>query len=216
VAKSRNPRTYNIFVLAGTNGAGKSSIAGSRFVAEGTVFFNPDEATLRIRTQNPTISLAEANSAAWQQGRRLLERAIAERSDFAFETTLGGNTISGLLGQAIAEGAKVRIAYVGLESVALHVERVRSRVAAGGHNIPEGKIRQRYDQSRLNVIRLLPGLAEFRLYDNSAEADPKTGKMPKPKLIIHTLRGRVVRQSSAAEVPEWCKAIFVQALKSVS
>jgi len=45
---------------------------------------------MQIRSANPGITNKEANSAAWLQGKRLLERAIAERLNFAFETTLGG------------------------------------------------------------------------------------------------------------------------------
>ena len=61
------------------------------FRQAGADYFNPDEATARILAANPDISTAEANSAAWHEGKRLLERAIAERLDFAFETTLGGH-----------------------------------------------------------------------------------------------------------------------------
>jgi len=85
-----------VYVLAGANGAGKTSVAGAAFSKEGAEYFNPDEATQRILSANPGFSLAEANSAAWNEGRRLLERAIDEKLNFAFETTLGGKTITSL------------------------------------------------------------------------------------------------------------------------
>jgi cytidylate kinase len=94
-----------IFVLAGTNGAGKSSIAGAMFRQAGAEYFNPDEAARLIQSANPGASPEDANAAAWQQGVRLLERAIAERCDFAFETTLGGKTITGLLERALSSCA---------------------------------------------------------------------------------------------------------------
>ena len=96
-------------MLAGTNGAGKSSVAGAMFRQAGADYFNPDEATARILAANPDISAADANSAAWHQGKRLRERAIAERLDFAFETTLGGHTVSALLHEALAAGIDVRM-----------------------------------------------------------------------------------------------------------
>src|SRR5207247_1256905 len=65
-----------IYVLAGTNGAGKSSLAGATFLSAGTEYFNPDQAARLIRDRNPGLGPTEANSAAWHQGRRLLERAI--------------------------------------------------------------------------------------------------------------------------------------------
>jgi predicted ABC-type ATPase len=199
-------------VLAGTNGAGKSSIAGAMLRQHGVEFFDPDEATRRIHSANPGIPQVEANAAAWQQGRRLLERAIAERLDFAFETTLGGNTIAALLEQALASGIEVRIWYVGLRSPELHVARVRARVAKGGHDIPEDRIRDRYDRSRLNLIRLLPRLTELRVYDNSEEADPHTGAAPEPTLVLHVVRGKVAGTCELTLTPAWAKPIVAAAI----
>jgi predicted ABC-type ATPase len=177
-----------IYVLAGTNGAGKSSIGGAILLQHGVEYFNPDEAARLILTANPGITQAEANSAAWHEGKRLLERAVAERCSFAFETTLGGQTITALLDRALSEGVEVRFWYVGLRSPELHIARVRSRVARGGHDIPEETIRARYNGSRLNLIRLLRKLTELRVYDNSHEADPFTGLAPEPMLILHIAR----------------------------
>lgn len=200
-------------MLAGTNGAGKSSIAGAMFLAYGVEYFNPDVAAKEITSRNPGISQVEANSAAWQEGKRLLERAIAEKLDFAFETTLGGRTITALLEEALAEGVEVRIWYVGLATVELHIARVRSRVRKGGHPIPEERIRERYVQSRLNLIRLLPKLTELLLYDNSEDADPGAGKAPEPKLLLHLVGGRINRCCDLFEVPEWAKPVVAGAIK---
>jgi predicted ABC-type ATPase len=93
-----------IYVLAVTNGAGKSSIAGAMLIEEGVEYFNPDEGAELIRVANPGITLEESQSAAWDEGRRLLERAINERLDYAFETTLGGRTIPALLEKAMEIG----------------------------------------------------------------------------------------------------------------
>jgi predicted ABC-type ATPase len=182
-------------------------------IAQGTAYFNPDEAAAQIRTAIPGISLAEAQSAAWYQGKRLLERAIAERLDYAFETTLGGNTIPALLEKALTEGIEVRIWYAGLASAELHMARVRSRVAGGGHDIPDEKIRERYARSLLNLIRLFPRLTELRLYDNSHEADPKAGAAPMPRLILHLKRRKVVTVDLAA-IPGWAKPVVLSALRN--
>jgi predicted ABC-type ATPase len=210
----RDPgRRACIYVLAGTNGAGKSSIAGAMFVAKGAEYFNPDEAANRIRSAHPALTQAEANSAAWHQGKRLLGRAIAEQLNFAFETTLGGKTIPALLGSALSAGLEVRVWYVGLNSVELHIARVRARVEKGGHAIPEQKIRDRYDRSRLNLIRLMPRLTELAVYDNSEEADPDAGKHPEPRLLLHMAAGKMVFSCELPEIPEWAKPILAAALK---
>lgn len=183
------------------------------FLAKGTNYFNPDDAAARIRHARPHVSEVQANSQAWNQGTRLLRRAIAERLNFAFETTLGGNTIPALLGSALSAGLEVRVWYVGLSSVELHIDRVRARVEKGGHPIPEQKIRERFDRSRLNLIRLLPRLTELLLYDNSSEANPDAGERPEPELLLHMVSGKIVGSCDLRLIPEWAKPIVAVALK---
>lgn len=204
------PRLY---VLAGVNGAGKSSIGGAMIRASGGRYYNPDEAARRLRDINPTLDQTQANAVAWQQGRRLLERAIAERLDFAFETTLGGGTMTRMLADAAAAGFEVRVFYVGLDSPELHLQRVRERVDAGGHDIPEAAIRRRWRHSRMNLIRLLPVLTELRVYDNSAAGDPKLGKAPRPALVLHLDHGEVVGPPDLRATPRWARPIVAAALK---
>ena len=100
MSASRAPR---IHVIAGVNGAGKSSIGGATVRRFGGEYYNPDEAARTLMAANPALTQAAANSAAWHAGVRLLKQAIEQRLDFAFETTLGGNTITRLLIQAAAE-----------------------------------------------------------------------------------------------------------------
>ena len=201
-----------IQVFAGVNGAGKSSVGGESFLATGAEFYNPDEAARRFRASKPALTQIEANAAAWQLGRTLLERAIKNRESFTFETTLGASTIPRLLLQAAAKGIEVHIWYAGLSSPELHIKRVKARVARGGHDIPEADIRRRYEHSRLNLIHLLPSLAGLRVYDNSAEADPATGKAPTPKLVLHVERGRIKNLNDLARTPEWAKPIVASVL----
>jgi predicted ABC-type ATPase len=209
------PGPSRIHVLAGVNGAGKSSIAGAAIRAFDGEYYNPDEAARMLMAARPGMQQAEANAAAWHQGRRLLERAIAERLDFAFETTLGGNTLPALLARGADQGAEIHVLYIGLASPELHLERVRSRVRAGGHDIPEEHIRRRYEHSRLNLIHLLPRLASLRVYDNSAEADPARGRTPEPVLVLHLEKGKIKNPDDLARSPAWAKPIVAAALKSL-
>lgn len=209
-------RAPSIFVLAGTNGAGKSSIAGAAFREVGREYFNPDEVARRILETDPAVGQVEANSRAWLMGKRLLERAIALRLRFAFETTLGGNTMPELLERAHRAGLAVRLWFVGLATPELHIARVSARVQKGGHDIPEVKIRERYDRSRENLIRLLPTLAELWIFDNSEEGDPDLGIEPTPRLILHVLDGRIVHTCDASEVPDWAKPVVLAALRQYS
>ena len=207
---SRKPA--RIYVLAGVNGAGKSSIGGAAFRAFGGDYYNPDEAARALMAAHRGLEQTQANAAAWQQGKALLEQAIAKRLHFAFETTLGASTIPRLLEEAAAQGIAVHVWYAGLASPELHVARVRARVRRGGHDIAETDIRRRYEHSRLNLIRLLPSLAALRLYDNSAEADPASGLAPSPRLLLHMQRGRILGPEDLSATPNWAKPIVAAAL----
>jgi len=205
-------RSARIHVLAGVNGAGKSSIAGATIRAFGGDYYNPDEAARALMAASRSLDQAQANALAWQQGRRLLERAIAERLDFAFETTLGGATITRLLAQAAAAGIDVQAWYVGLQDLPMHIARVRARVARGGHDIADPLIEQRFVHSRLNLIHLLPALASLRVYDNSADADPAQGLVPRPSLVLHALSRRIVGPDDLSRTPGWAKPIVAAVL----
>lgn len=200
-----------IVVLAGTNGAGKSSVGGEALRQAGGEYFNPDEVSRHLRQADPRLSRREADIRAWHIGRHFLERAIEKRFRFAFETTLGGKTITGLLLKAANVGMPVRVWYVGLKSVELHLDRVRKRAARGGHSIPEERIRDRYDASRENLVRLLPHLTELKLYDNSRERDPTKGLRPAPFLVLHVRKGAVKHTCSITAVPHWAKPIVQRA-----
>lgn len=202
-----------IYVLAGANGAGKSSLAGEAFRNAGVASFDPDRAARRIRAARPDLSQTEANSIAWQHGRRLLEAAIVGQLDFALETTLGGETMTALLERAARAGLEVRVWFAGLATPELHIERVRRRVARGGHDIPEGDIRRRFDGSRVNLVRLLPKLVELRVYDNSTEGDPHSGGTPAPMLVLHVRHHAIVAPAHLEATPAWAKPIVAAALR---
>ena len=202
-----------IFVLAGINGAGKSSVGGAFLREAGLDYFNPDEAAKRIRDAIE-CSTSAANSFAWKEGKERLEAAIRGRLSYAFESTLAGRTFPGLLVEAASEGIDVVVWFIGLATPVQHIARVRARVAAGGHDIPEALIRQRWDRSRRNVVKLMPHLAELRVFDNSEEGDPSTGTIPAPRLLLHWKQGRMVGPGlrRLADTPEWAKPIVAAAL----
>ncbi len=202
-----------IYVLAGVNGSGKSSIGGAAIESHGLIYHNPDEAAKQLKAMHPDMTQRIANGHAWMLGKEMLQKAIAENESFAFEATLGGNTITSLLIKAAKAGIKVKIWYAGLESVELNIARVKARVDAGGHDIPEKDIRKRWNGSRRNLIRLLPHIDSLRLYDNSKEADPKRGKKPQPKLLLHIESQKLVGPE-LSHAPEWAKPIIAGALKT--
>ena len=202
-----------VFALAGVNGAGKSSLGGAAIQASGAEFFNPDVIAARLREQQPNLSAEQANGLAWTLGRRGLEKALAAGLTYAFETTLGGHSIAKLLLDGARAGAEVHVWVAGLSTHELHLKRIAARVAAGGHDIPEAKVRERFDASRSNLVKLMPHLATLRVYDNSFEADPRFGRRPQPVLLLHMQAGRVARHAPLNQVPAWAKPLLAAALR---
>lgn len=198
-----------IYVLAGVNGAGKSSIGGSAIRAAGQDWYNPDQFARDIQSQYPNRSTEDINSHVWHEGRRRLLNAIESNTNFAFETTLGGSTITNTLLDGIAAGVDIRIWYCGLTSPELHIERVAARVARGGHNIPEGLVRSRYLTSMRNICRLAPGLAELAVYDNSNPIG--ANGRPAIRHLIQMADNKLLHLEKG--MPQWAKPVAAVVLK---
>lgn len=201
-----------ITVIAGVNGAGKSSIPGARIEAAGGQYYNPDVQARRLVQHDRSLSLASANSQAWKLGFEQLQRSIEHDDDYAFETTLGGNTIVQTLIEAGQADRQIQVFYCGLDSPELHIERVALRVARGGHAIPEQTIRERWKSSILNMMALIPVCYRVQIWDNSINADD-TG--PHPIKLLSFTAGRFDPGGEpGSELPVWAKPLAVAALKA--
>jgi predicted ABC-type ATPase len=201
-----------IFVLAGVNGAGKSTAGERELTQAGLTWFNPDSFA-RDWSNNMGCTLVEANAVAWQQGVKQLNAAIAHGTDYAFETTLGGNTIPAKLREAAASH-DVLMWYCGLDSPEHHLARVKLRVSRGGHDIPENKIRERYLSSQVNLIELMPYLTQLQVYDNSTDVPPGQ-PVPNPHLLLQMEQSRItwpVDIATLQHTPHWAKPILATAL----
>jgi len=204
-----------LYVLAGVNGAGKSSIGGHLLERAGSTWFNPDTFARELKAATGCEQEA-ANAHAWQEGMRRLDEALEKGLNHAFETTLGGNTVAAKILQA-TQTHDVLIWFCGLSSPELHIARVKARVAAGGHLIAEERIRERYPHAQHNLIKLMPHVAYIQVYDNSMEADAD-GTVPDPVLVLEMENGHVIRPGhdeleALQRAPEWTKPILEAALR---
>jgi predicted ABC-type ATPase len=199
-----------ILVLGGVNGAGKSSVLGWSLERAGGAFFDPDKAARALRERHLAIDSREANARAWREGRAHLEAIVRGRGELAIETTLGGRSIRNLLDAALLKGVAVWVRYVGLDGPELHLARVRARVRAGGHDIPEHMIRERYRTSRENLLHLMPRLTDLVVYDNTID---RIDLRALPPVAVHVALGHARYIAPLATVREWAKPIAAAAMR---
>ncbi len=175
-------------------------------------WFNPDAFARELMTATG-CDQAEANTLAWHEGLRRLDEALAQGRTHAFETTLGGDTMAARIAAA-GHSHEVLVWYCGLSSPEQHIARVNARVAAGGHDIAEAKIRERFATSMANLIALLPHLAQLRAFDNSVDVVPGAA-VPDPVLMADVRAGRLIWPTTLDSLrltPEWAKALVEAAM----
>jgi predicted ABC-type ATPase len=206
------PHKAGVALFVGTNGAGKSSIVAEAMAFHGLSYFNPDTFAARMIERGMTPD--EANPVAWKMGYDALRHAINQNQNFAFETTLGGESITAELHRAMGLKREVHIFYVGLATVALHVKRVKARVSRGGHAIPEAKIEERFGRSLIHLVGLIGKVSSLSVFDNSEESGDGT---PRVRLVFRMNGRRIVepdRQTLVVETPEWAKPLVAAAFRA--
>lgn len=200
-----------LYVLAGVNGGGKSSLGGRVLREAGVDWFNPDDWSRALQAAGR--ARASADGDAWQEGQRRLRSALAVGESFAFETTLGGRSVTASLIEA-ASTHDVLIWYVGLESPERHIERVALRVSRGGHSIPEHRIRERYLSSMANLVRLVPHVQAIQVFDNSVTV-AEGGALRPPALVASIVDGRLrwPNVEGLSDVPRWAVPVVEAGLR---
>jgi predicted ABC-type ATPase len=163
-----------LWIVAGPNGSGKSSLYSSGDIQDfgsSVWIINPDLLTARIE-QVERLSLREANLEAVKRIYSWLEASIAAHQTVGVETVLSTDKYRQLVLSAKARGFEVRLIYVLLRSAKLNIERVKMRVAKGGHDVPEDKIIERRERSLAQLPWFLDQADQAWLYDNS-DASPR-------------------------------------------
>lgn len=152
-----------LYILAGANGSGKSTIAKVLLPTEGIVYVNPDDIAAELNPTNPP-------AARIQAGRETLQRIddlMAQGVSFAIESTLSGTGYVGMIQRAKARDYEVTIAYVFVDTADFCLERIRVRIQNGGHDVPAEDVRRRYGRSKANFVSVYAPLADhWMLYYN--------------------------------------------------
>ena len=156
----------NLYIISGCNGSGKTTASYTVLpeMLGCSQFVNSDEFAKSFSPFNPADASISAGRFMLLKIRYLLHR----RDDFCIETTLATRSLMRTIEEAKENGYRITLLYFWISSPELAFKRVRDRVEAGGHNIPEHVIRRRYDMGlRYFFNDYLPVSDRWILVDNS-------------------------------------------------
>lgn len=97
------------------------------------------------------------------------EQYLKHRISFSFETVFSHPAKIDILRRAQAAGFKTYMYFVATENPVINVNRIKERVALGGHDVPEEKTRSRYLRCMEQVRYALPYLNRAYFFDNSTQ-----------------------------------------------
>jgi predicted ABC-type ATPase len=151
----------NLYIISGCNGAGKTTASFTVLpeMLNCREFVNADEIARGISPFKPA-------SVAIQAGKIMLNRIdelLSQNVDFAIETTLTTKSYLNTIAKAKRLGYQITLLYFWLNDVELAIERVKTRVSEGGHDIPEDVIRRRL-QKGLKICSVLLKVSTFGLF----------------------------------------------------
>ena len=158
------PRLY---IIAGANGSGKSTISKVLLPAEGVAYVNPDDIARELRPQNPESVKIAAGRTALQQVAGFLDKGVS----FAIESTLSGSAYVNTVRRAKELGYETSIIYTFVDSPEVCIARIAARVKKGGHYIPDIDVRRRYARSKENFWHKYAAIVDYwtLLYNGDAQ-----------------------------------------------
>ena len=161
----------NLYIIAGPNGAGKTTASYTLLpeMLGCTNFVNADEIARGLSPFSPeTVDVQAARIMIAR-----IEELLAQKVDFAIETTLATRSYVQLVKRAQKAGYKVHLLFFCLESPEQAILRVAQRVAEGGHNIPEDVIRRRFARGIANLTHLYLPICDSALIFNNMQGEAK-------------------------------------------
>lgn len=159
----------DLYVVAGPNGSGKSTLIQALHSRLALPVIDPDALALELRPQaREQAAISAARLALRQQ-----QAFLARRTGFILETTLSGNHILHLMDQARQRGFSIHMVFVCVDTVEGNIARITERVARGGHYVPDGDVRRRYERSLPNLPAALALADDAQIFDNSTVQGPR-------------------------------------------
>jgi predicted ABC-type ATPase len=153
-----------LWVLAGGNGAGKTTFYNHYLSKYGIKFVNADLIARAMDSDHPERLSYEAATLATE----IRENMIAQEESFCFETVFSHGSKIDFIAMAKAHGYTVILVYIHLIDPSLNEARVYQRTLEGGHDVPAEKIQSRIPRTVRNIKTVLPLVDEAWILDNSS------------------------------------------------
>lgn len=155
-----------LYIISGCNGSGKTTASYTLLpeMWECKYFVNSDEFAKGLSPFDPDKASLSAGRFMVKRINYLLER----KEDFCIETTLSSRTLMNTIETARGYGYTITILFFWIDNVELAIQRVKARVTAGGHNVPEPTIRRRYRSGLRHFFEdYMPVSDRWMLADNT-------------------------------------------------
>jgi len=188
-----------LWIVAGPNGSGKSTLYNATDIegfGPSVWIINPDVLAARIQ-RDERKALLRANGEALDRIQSWLDASLHAYQTIGVETVLSTAKYRSLVRRAKQRGFEVRLLYVALQSVEMNIERVRLRVAAGGHKVAENKIRERHERSFRQLPWFLAHADLALLFDNSGAVPRQIGRKFRGTLEIDPTAPEPIRHAAS-------------------
>lgn len=193
-----------MYMIAGPNGAGKSTLYNHVISPKVKAPFINADVIQKDEMKDPSM---EASYKAAQIAEQRRQQHLADKKSFVSESTFSHGSKLTLIDKAKEAGFRVIMYHVNVRSPNLSVARVAQRVKAGGHDVPEEKIRARYERNQALIKEAVKKSDYGFVYDNS-----KLKQAPQFSILFE--RGKATK--IAESVPPWARELYKDELQPYS
>jgi len=180
----------SLVLVAGVNGSGKSTFAADAKGTDlllGQATINPDDLGKDAAKEFPTLNQSGADLAGAERAEKAVWRAIAEGNSVAVETVLSSKKFAPVLVAARRRRFKTRLIFIALPTVEQSLARIAARVKSGGHDVPEEKVRQRWQAAHDNLVLFAPLVDDLIVFSNAGTTPvvvaERAGRAQKVRLL---------------------------------
>ncbi|SFM66232.1 Predicted ABC-type ATPase [Rugamonas rubra] len=166
-----------LIFIAGANGSGKSTfreilrradLTKPPWTYQHLPYLNVDEHYAALLKTDPSTTFAAA--ITWRNAQ--ISTFINNKQSFIVETLLDEGKL-GYIKSARKRGFETTIYFLGLASSDLAVARVKTRAAAGGHDVQEEMVRKKWADALSSANKAITRADTVAFYENSTETGPR-------------------------------------------